>query len=600
MKLKRIFAVVTAALLFCGAFARTFAAIADELPTLRITADPLKTEYLEGDRFDSFGLAAELVFADGSSEPLGEEDIAYTAADNLMPNVHYYAVYQLGLPGLSAELPINVRAKSPKTLTVKTPPTKKTYIEGNTFDKTGMALAVLYDNGVTAAVTDPAKYTISPSVALKTTDKEIIVSYSENNKTVTAKTAITVNAKKLSSIAITTKPTKTAYIEANTFDKAGLVVTATYDNGTKAAVTSYTLSPTAATALKTTDTGVTISYIEDGITKTAVQAITVAKKSPTAIAITTKPTKTAYIEGETFSKTGMVVTATYNNGTKAAVTAYTFSPTAALKLTDKTITVSYPENGVTKTATLAITIQAKPTAIKFGTASTTLGVGESYATAVTITPSGAVSARTYTSSNTKIATVDSAGKIKALAAGSATITVKTTYNAKSATFTVTVKPALTKIAYKTAGVTLGVGESYATGVTVTPSNAKSTRTYTSGNTKAATVDSAGKIKAVAVGTSKIQVTTYNGKTATFTVTVKAAPAKVTLSKTAATIAKGKTLTLTATLPANTAGNVITWTSSNTKIATVSGGKITAVAKGTATITVKTFNGKTATCKITVS
>ena len=88
----------------------------------------------------------------------------------------------------------------------------------------------------------------------------------------------TTSAKTLSSIAITTPPTKTTYTAGESFDKAGMVVTATYSDSTTAPVTTYTVTPSG--ALKTTDTSVTISYTEGGVTKTATQAITV-KTAPT-------------------------------------------------------------------------------------------------------------------------------------------------------------------------------------------------------------------------------------------------------------------------------------------------------------------------------
>ena len=92
--------------------------------------------------------------------------------------------------------------------------------------------------------------------------------------------------KTLESIAITTPPTKTTYTEGESFDKAGMVVTATYSDSTTAEVTSYTVSPSG--ALATTDTSVTISYTEGGVTKTATQAITVnAVSTPVAPTITT-------------------------------------------------------------------------------------------------------------------------------------------------------------------------------------------------------------------------------------------------------------------------------------------------------------------------
>ena len=77
---------------------------------------------------------------------------------------------------------------------------------------------------------------------------------------------------------------------------------------------------------------------------------------------------------------------------------------------------------------------------------------------------------------------------------------------------------------------------------------------------------------------------------------------VTLNKTETTIEKGKNETLKSTInPTNTTDSPkITWSSSNNNIATVdNNGKVTAKSKGTVTITAKTTNGKTATCKVTV-
>lgn len=78
---------------------------------------------------------------------------------------------------------------------------------------------------------------------------------------------------------------------------------------------------------------------------------------------------------------------------------------------------------------------------------------------------------------------------------------------------------------------------------------------------------------------------------------------VSLNKTATTIEVGKTEKLTATVqPTNATNQKVTWSSSNTDIATVgTDGKVTAKAVGTADITVTTADGsKTATCAVTVN
>ena len=79
------------------------------------------------------------------------------------------------------------------------------------------------------------------------------------------------------------------------------------------------------------------------------------------------------------------------------------------------------------------------------------------------------------------------------------------------------------------------------------------------------------------------------------------PTSVSLNKTSLTLDVGKGYTLTKTVSPSNAVTSYTWSSSNTSVATVDGnGKVTAKKAGTATITVKTSNGKTATCKVTVN
>lgn len=161
---------------------------------------------------------------------------------------------------------------------------------------------------------------------------------------------------KLVSIAITTPPAKTTYVSGETFNPAGIVVTATYSNGATLKATGYSFSPD--TALTDGTTSVTIEYTEGGVTKTAEQAITVVHRLE-SIAITTQPTKTTYEYGDSFQSAGMVVKATYSDGATASVTGYSCSPTTLNTVGTQTITVSYTENGVTKTATTSVTVNRK-------------------------------------------------------------------------------------------------------------------------------------------------------------------------------------------------------------------------------------------------
>ena len=146
-------------------------------------------------------------------------------------------------------------------------------------------------------------------------------------------------------------------------------------------------------------------------------------------------------------------------------------------------------------------------------------------------------------------------------------------------------------------VVIGVKEKY----TIGTSSLKGKLTFTSAKPAIATVTKKGVIVGKKAGTTKIVITVSNKKKYNITVVVAKAPSKVRLSKTKATLKIGDTLRLKAVLPKKTASNKMTWTSSNKSIATVSKtGVVTARAAGTANITVKTFNGKKATCKVTVT
>ena len=101
---------------------------------------------------------------------------------------------------------------------------------------------------------------------------------------------------------------------------------------------------------------------------------------------------------------------------------------------------------------------------------------------------------------------------------------------------------------------------------------------------------------------------YRGNCAgavTLTATVPAPPVAVSgvrLNKTSLSFTgTGSSQTLTATVsPSNATNKTLTWSSSNTSVATVSNGVVKAVGFGTATITAKSNNGKTASCSVTVN
>lgn len=165
---------------------------------------------------------------------------------------------------------------------------------------------------------------------------------------------------------------------------------------------------------------------------------------------------------------------------------------------------------------------------------------------------------------------------------------------------------VTGVSVAPTSVTLGVGATQQLTPTITPSNATNKNvTYSSSANSIATVNTSGIITAVAAGSATITVTTKDGnKTATCAVTVTA-PISVTgvsLNKPSTTIEAGETETLTATVtPANASNKSVTWTTSDSDVATVAEGVVTAKGAGTATITATTVDGGfTATCSVRVT
>ncbi|WP_418920286.1 S-layer homology domain-containing protein [Anaerotignum faecicola] len=157
--------------------------------------------------------------------------------------------------------------------------------------------------------------------------------------------------------------------------------------------------------------------------------------------------------------------------------------------------------------------------------------------------------------------------------------------------------------------TLSIEEGKTVGLTATISPANATtqqHSWASENGKIAKVygETLNTAKVTAIGVGKTTITyTIGGKEASCEVTVTPRTISVesiTLNKTQLSLVKGATETLAATvLPTTATDKAVTWKSSDTAVATVENGVVTAVAAGNATITA-TAGGKTAICAVTVT
>ena len=165
-------------------------------------------------------------------------------------------------------------------------------------------------------------------------------------------------AVELSEIYIEEEPTKTIYQEGENFDKTGMRVIARYSDGSTKEVTNYDVI--GGENLTQDITSVTIRYTENGIIKTTTQPITVNSNETeitlSEIYIEEEPTKTVYEEGENFDTAGMVVIARYSDGSSKEIENYDVIGGENLKAGTTSVTISYTENGVTKTTEQSIIV----------------------------------------------------------------------------------------------------------------------------------------------------------------------------------------------------------------------------------------------------
>lgn len=148
-------------------------------------------------------------------------------------------------------------------------------------------------------------------------------------------------------------------------------------------------------------------------------------------------------------------------------------------------------------------------------------------------------------------------------------------------------------------MSLGKGEKYQINTAAIPGAEGKQLVFATSNKKVATVSTDGVITANRKGTAKIAVGYEDKALAVCTVTVLGAPKKIAFAEKNVVVSVSDTKQLEVALPKKTA-STLTFESSAPAVATVDGaGKVTAVAGGHAVITVKTFNGKSASCALIV-
>jgi len=217
---------------------------------------------------------------------------------------------------------------------------------------------------------------------------------------------------------------------------------------------------------------------------------------------------------------------------------------------------------------------------------------------------------TWTTSNAAVATVSTAGVVTGVAAGGP-VTITATSEGQSGSSAISVTPvpvATVTVAPATASITVGTTQALTATTWDAGGNVLGGRviTWATGNAALATVSSAGVVAGVAAGGPVTITATSEGKSGTAAITVTVVPvASVTVAPATASVTVGETAPLTATTK-DANGNVltgrsVTWTTSNSALATVSAsGVVTAVAAGGPVTITASSEGKSGTAAITVT
>lgn len=357
----------------------------------------------------------------------------------------------------------------------------------------------------------------------------------------------------------------------------------------------------------------TISAMAGGKTGSATLTVTAV---PVA-SVTVSPPSLTVSPGQAATLTATVADASGGTLTGRAV-AWTSSNTSVATVSAAGVVTAIAPGSATITATsegmsgtAVVTVAVTPVAtVDVNPTTATLIRGETVNLSAVLKDAGGTVLTdrvvTWTSSNNAVAVVSTTGVVSGVAPGTATITA--TSEGKSATAAVTVvSPPIASVTVLPASDTVEVGGSATLTATVKDVTGAivpdAAVTWVSSNAAVATVSATGVVTGTAVGVATISATS-EGKSGSSSVTVQPVPvASLTLDPASVTLAPDETATLVATTRSADGtvltGRVVTFASSNVKVATVSSdGIVTGVAPGTATITA-TSEGKSTTATVTV-
>ena len=491
----------------------TVTVTAKKVTAVEVVAQPTKTQYFVGEKFDPAGMQIQVTYNNGNKSDYSTYDFSSLPGSVTFATVSTATAgtktvrltYKEGTTSVSTTFRITVVAVKPTKIEFLNAPTKKFYVgdASSVFDPEGLEVHVTYNNGTTKDF-DAADLEISYSGFDTTTAKTITMTGTYEG--VSGTFNVVINPVELVSVAVKTMPNKTKYYVGDEFDQTGLTLTATYNNGKTETITNG-ITCTGFSSEAVGSKTVTASYGGKSTTfNVDIEAVKLV-----SIAVKTNPTKMSYYQGDALDSTGLTLTGTYNNGkTETITTGFTCSALDSSSAGQKTITVTY--QGLTTTFTVTVVaVNLVSVAVNTMPNKTSYFTGEAFdQTGLTLTA-------TYNNGKTEtISTGISCTGFSSATAGQKTITAS--YAGKSTTFTVEVKaivPVSISIKKAPNKTEYFVGDSYdGTGLVVNV-------VYNNGTNKDITTGfTTSGFSSASAGKNTVTVS-YEGFTATFDVTIKA-------------------------------------------------------------------------------
>jgi hypothetical protein len=313
---------------------------------LTVSAENVKTTYNLGDTFNAEGLVAQEDCKCGATKTVETAQIRYSTAPLTLADTSV----EISVGDQKTSVPVTVNAPVSITATLKS---------GVVYYNNGKANPTSADFEVTATFADEStatlsasNYTVTPKSSFALNGGEIAVKCGSATTTVNA----TLTDVVATSIAVTKNPDKLSYTAGDTFAPAGMVVTATYNDGSTNVVTEYTYSTD---ELTVDDTTVTITY--EGLTADVTISVAEGTVAVTLTSLQIADGLVVYA-GEKLDETAVSVYGVYSNGNRELLNddQYTLElPERNASLGDVyTVKAIYSEN-TSVTATANVTVRIK-------------------------------------------------------------------------------------------------------------------------------------------------------------------------------------------------------------------------------------------------